>query len=521
MTPIEKLISVAEAEVGYCEKSKVAVQQNPNVLDEKVAGAGADNYTKYSRSLLNWIGSPYAQGVAWCDMWVDWVFITAFGISTAKEVIGGWSAYTPTSAQYYKNMGRWYSYPMVGDQIFFRNDTRICHTGIVYKVDKTHVYTIEGNTSTNTGLVANGGCVAKKSYSLTYSRIAGYGRPNYDLVSPTPSKKSYLYKGIDVSCFQKNLDYAAIKRAGADFAILKIIRKDLNKDQMFETHYAGFTQVGLPVFCVYNYSYATTVDKARTDANMVIKHLEGRKKAVCLDVEDNVQKGLGKGLIDIINAYKEVIESAGLPFLLYTGMSFYNTFIKPFESKLKCKDIWMARYNLGDTIMSFSQDPNEAKKPMENLVGWQYTSKGRIDGYNGDLDFDLIYRDIEPVKAVKEQPIITKVKTKGSKLNVRNTWEKGAVVDKLSNGSTVEVLEVMDGWYKIGDGRYVSADYIVTNTMGIITANKLNIRTSDSTRGEIVGQYYKDVPVQILRRSSTGWYLTPKGWISNNYVRLS
>ena len=520
MTSIEKLIRVAEAEVGYCEKSKAAVQQNPSILDEKSAGAGADNMTKYSRDLLRWIGAPYSQGQPYCDMFVDYCFIVAFGIENARRMIGGWSAYTPTSAQYYKNMGRWYYNPEVGDQIFFKNDSRICHTGIVYKVDNTHVYTIEGNTSSNVGLVSNGGCVAKKQYAKTYSRIAGYGRPNYEIISDISPVKSYLYKGIDVSAAQKNLDYAAIKNAKADFAILKIIRKDLNKDTMFEKHYDGFTKIGIPVFCVYNYSYATTVEKARADANMVIKHLEGRKLAVCLDVEDDVQKGLGKGLIDIINAYQEVISSAGLPFLLYTGMSFYNSYIKPYESSMKCKDIWMARYNLGNQSMPFSQDPNQDKKPMNNLVGWQYTSKGRIDGYNADLDFDIIYRDIDSVKPVVNRNIITKVKTNGGKLNVRNSWNHGAIVDRLINGTIVDVLSVKDGWYKIGTERYISADYVITNTMGIVTANKLNIRDSDSTNGKILGTYSKDDTINILRQSSTGWYLTSKGWVSNNYVRV-
>ena len=54
------------------------------------------------------------------------------------------------------------------------------HTGLVYKVDDTTVYTIEGNTSGATGVVANGGCVCKKSYPIGSSLIAGYGRPKYN-----------------------------------------------------------------------------------------------------------------------------------------------------------------------------------------------------------------------------------------------------------------------------------------------------------------------------------------------------
>jgi hypothetical protein len=57
----------------------------------------------------------------------------------------------------------------------------INHTGLVYKVDENNVYTIEGNTTTSQAeVIKNGGCVQKKEYSLKYSRIAGYGRPDYE-----------------------------------------------------------------------------------------------------------------------------------------------------------------------------------------------------------------------------------------------------------------------------------------------------------------------------------------------------
>jgi LysM repeat protein len=50
-------------------------------------------------------------------------------------------------------------------------------------VGDTYVYTIEGNTSSSSGVVANGGCVAEKKYKLSYGRIAGYGRPDYNSIS--------------------------------------------------------------------------------------------------------------------------------------------------------------------------------------------------------------------------------------------------------------------------------------------------------------------------------------------------
>lgn len=125
----------------------------------------------------------------WCDAFVDWCFQEAYGISNAKSLLGGnFNDYTVASAQLYKNKGAWYSTPEVGDQIFFKNSSRICHTGLVYKVTNSRVYTIEGNTSGASGVIANGGGVCKKSYALNYDRIAGYGRPKYDKVSTTSSK---------------------------------------------------------------------------------------------------------------------------------------------------------------------------------------------------------------------------------------------------------------------------------------------------------------------------------------------
>ena len=186
MLDVTKVIKIAEEQVGYLEK------KSNKDLDSKTANAGSGNYTKYGRDLVKWIGSPYANGVAWCDMFVDWCFIEAYGLETAKKMLGGWSAYTPTSASYFKTMGRWSTKPQKGDQIFFKNGSgTICHTGIVYKVDGSFVYTIEGNTSGANGVIANGGGVCRKKYVKTFPRIAGYGRPDYSIseVKPAPKPK--------------------------------------------------------------------------------------------------------------------------------------------------------------------------------------------------------------------------------------------------------------------------------------------------------------------------------------------
>ncbi len=183
---VNKLIQIALAEVGYLEKRSAAS------LDSKIDNAGSKNYTKYARDMCKCHAGIYVNGYAWCDTFVDWCMVQAFGVDKALELIHGWSAYTPTSASYYKQHGEWHSTPKKGDQIFFKDSTgTICHTGIVYDVDSNYVYTVEGNTSTQSGVVANGGAVAKKKYALTYNRIAGYGRPKYPVAKEETKKMIY------------------------------------------------------------------------------------------------------------------------------------------------------------------------------------------------------------------------------------------------------------------------------------------------------------------------------------------
>ena len=76
MSAAEQLIHTALQEVGYLEK-KSAMQ-----LDDKTANAGKGNYTKYARDLY-----PALQGQPWCDMFVDWCFVKAFGQMAARQLI--------------------------------------------------------------------------------------------------------------------------------------------------------------------------------------------------------------------------------------------------------------------------------------------------------------------------------------------------------------------------------------------------------------------------------------------------
>lgn len=174
---IKDVLDIARAEIGYIEKA------TNSMLDDKTANAGANNFTKYGKA-------RGCNGQPWCDAFVDWCFIKAYGEECAKRLLCGFSNYTPTSAQYFKDKGLFATTkPCVGDVVFFKNSSRICHTGIVVDVDNFKIKTIEGNTSSK-GFDANGGGVFEKTYLLPNARIAGYGRPYYD-----ETKVHILYKG--------------------------------------------------------------------------------------------------------------------------------------------------------------------------------------------------------------------------------------------------------------------------------------------------------------------------------------
>lgn len=211
---------------------------------------------------------------------------------------------------------------------------------------------------------------------------------------------------IDVSAYNGVVDWKKVKAAGVDAAILKVIRKDLLPDKRFEANWEGCKAAEMPLAGVYNYSYATSVAKARTDAQKVLDILAGRKVKVWLDVEDACLKGKGKTLIAIINAYGDVITAAGYEFGVYTGLSFFNTHIKPYGD-LNCS-VWIARYPSSSAIMSVSTNPPASKQPLvsEPLEGWQYTSKGRVAGIAGNVDLNEWYGAIpEPETVGNPYPI--------------------------------------------------------------------------------------------------------------------
>lgn len=227
-----------------------------------------------------------------------------------------------------------------------------------------------------------------------------------------------MRKLIDVSSYNGTVNWEKAKAYGCQGAILKIIRKDLKIDNGFSRNYQACNENEL-AWGVYNYSYATTATKAKSDMELVCDILDKIDKThfvygVWFDIEDKVQASLNKTKIaEIVNAAQQVVESRGYTFGVYTGKSYYEEHID--RKQIKCQNWWIARYYQGDKRMQIATNPNQEKKPAGANIAWQYTSKGRFpkiisSGNSGNFDLNVLYK--EPVTKKVEENTKKPVKKK-------------------------------------------------------------------------------------------------------------
>mgnify|MGYP004649049337 FL=1 len=173
---IEKVIKIAKNEIGYLEK------KSNSQLDSKTANAGSNNYTKYWKD----VKSSY-QGQPWCAAFVSWCFMKAFGLNKAKKLLKHWPyVYCPTLGQLFTKNAN----PKFGDIVIFYHGGTFTHTGIVTAVNGDRFYTIEGNTSGASGIIANGGGVCAKSYLNSQMLGTKFCTPDWNIVSDTSTDNS-------------------------------------------------------------------------------------------------------------------------------------------------------------------------------------------------------------------------------------------------------------------------------------------------------------------------------------------
>lgn len=218
---IKKVILIAKNEIGYLEK------KSNSQLDSKTANSGSANYTKYWRDV-----KPSYQGQPWCACFVSWCFMKAFGLNKAKKLLKHWPyVYCPTMSGLFMLNAN----PKVGDIVIFKHNGTFTHTGLVTAVVGDRFYTIEGNTSGASGIIANGGGVCAKSYLNSQMPGTKFCTPDWKIVNRTSTNVStggkYMFepktvklgsKGTSVLLLQEIL--VARDFRGADNQILSLDR---------------------------------------------------------------------------------------------------------------------------------------------------------------------------------------------------------------------------------------------------------------------------------------------------------
>lgn len=161
----EKIIKLAQDELGYLEKSKENYSlYGSECLYPKTKYAGADNYTKYSWELRN-AGLGHPNGQPWCETFISYIFWKAAGAEEADRLLCGMlrSASTMDTKNAMVRAGR--QVPLntakAGD-IVFRSRSGGGHVGLVIgRTGDGRIISIEGNTSKTDATAWNGGAVAQ------------------------------------------------------------------------------------------------------------------------------------------------------------------------------------------------------------------------------------------------------------------------------------------------------------------------------------------------------------------------
>lgn len=200
-------------------------------------------------------------------------------------------------------------------------------------------------------------------------------------------QESETVRGIDVSKWQGDIDWGRVKAAGVDFAMIRLgygsaDGNSCGTDGYFEKNVANAIAAGVDIGC-YFYSYALSVEAAKKEAEYVIGVLNKYKGVftypVAFDIEDKSQAGLGKTVLtDMVIVFGDAIEKAGFYCSLYANLNWLRNYLD--DGRLTRFDHWLAQWSANPTYTgAFGM--------------WQSSSKGSVNGINGNVDTDVAYKD--------------------------------------------------------------------------------------------------------------------------------
>lgn len=204
---------------------------------------------------------------------------------------------------------------------------------------------------------------------------------------------------MDVSRWQGCIDWDKVKASGKiDGVMLRAMGNSAEgkpskpyTDPQFARNYAECQRLGIPCG-VYGYFKAVNREQADKELAYFKKLLTGRsfELPVAVDIEDEVQKPLGKAALTDLTAYMlSTVESWGVYALLYTGLWFGQTYLYMGGAALKPYDVWLARYPKDQS----KTKPEDKPKTAFAFGMWQYTSTARVRGVSTGVDMSHAYKD--------------------------------------------------------------------------------------------------------------------------------
>ena len=186
---------------------------------------------------------------------------------------------------------------------------------------------------------------------------------------------------VDISEFQQGINFNKMKNDGIKAVIIRAGygREKSQKDTMFESHYRNAKSADMKIG-VYWYSYADSVGDAEKEANACLECINGKSldMPIYYDLEDNSMVKLGKTkLTEIAERFCETIKKSNYRAGVYANLNWFNNYLD--YDKLKKKySIWLAQYN---------------DKAELDCDIWQNHSTGRVSGYGGNIDTNVIYNE--------------------------------------------------------------------------------------------------------------------------------
>lgn len=189
-------------------------------------------------------------------------------------------------------------------------------------------------------------------------------------------------KGIDVSSWQGDIDFAKVKASGIDFVIIRAGygKRTSQKDKCFEQNYSRAKAAGLHVGA-YWYSYAQSAADAKREAQACITTLKWKQfdYPIYFDIEERSQISRGRDFCSaLISAFCNEMEGNGCFAGFYTSASYAKNVVS--ETVSKRYAAWIAQW--------------ASQLTYTGQCGlWQYSADGEVDGIQGNVDMDYAYVD--------------------------------------------------------------------------------------------------------------------------------